>query len=60
MGFVHGAWKIEKKKNAATLIIEPSGTWAAHSRRKLTEEGEQLLRFVEASAKTFEVNVVEP
>ncbi|MHB8625955.1 MAG: winged helix DNA-binding domain-containing protein [Aggregatilineales bacterium] len=58
-GFVHGAWKIEKKKSVATLTIEPFAALTKQNRAALTEEGERLVRFVEPDAKTFEVRFVE-
>jgi hypothetical protein len=54
-GFVRGAWKIEKKKNAVTLVIELFDTLSKKDRAALIEEGEQLIRFVEAEATSFEV-----
>jgi hypothetical protein len=54
-GFVQGAWKIEKTKNAAALVIEPFGKLTRRDRAALLEEGERLVRFVEANAKSFEV-----
>jgi len=54
-GFVAGAWKIEKTKAAATLTISPFAPLAPATRAALAEEGERLVRFVEADAKTFEV-----
>ena len=54
-GFVRGAWKIEKAKTAATLVIEPFDKLAKKDRAALTEEGERLVRFVEPKAKSFEV-----
>ena len=54
-GFVRGAWKIEKAKTAATLVIEPFDKLTKKDRAALTEEGERLVRFVEPKAKSFEV-----
>jgi hypothetical protein len=54
-GFVRGAWKIEKTKLAATLLIEPFDELTKHSRRSLSDEAEKLVRFVEPDAKTYEV-----
>jgi hypothetical protein len=54
-GFVRGAWKIEKTKNTATLVIEPFDTLTKKDRAALSEEGERLVRFIEAKAKSFEV-----
>ncbi|HZS10377.1 MAG TPA: winged helix DNA-binding domain-containing protein [Blastocatellia bacterium] len=58
-GFVRGVWKIEKTRAAATLVIEPFDKLAKKDRAALIEEGEQLLRFVEAKAKSFEVRFAE-
>ena len=54
-GFVRGAWKIEKAKGAATLVIEPFDTLTKANRAALTEEGEKLVRFVESDAKAWDV-----
>jgi len=54
-GFVLGAWKVEKTKLAATLLIEPFYELTKHSRRSLTDEAEKLVRFVEPDAKSYEV-----
>jgi hypothetical protein len=54
-GFVRGVWKIEKTKNAAALVIELFDKLTRRDRAALIEEGEQLVRFVEANAKSFEV-----
>ena len=44
-GFVAGAWKIEKTKKAAALIVEPFAPLSTKNRDALAEEGERLLRF---------------
>jgi hypothetical protein len=54
-GFVAGVWKVEKSKNVGALVIEPFGKLAKRDRVELIEEGEQLIRFVEPKAKSFEV-----
>lgn len=54
-GFVRGAWKIEKTKTAATLVIEPFDKLTKKDCAALTEEGERLVRFVEPAAKSFGV-----
>jgi hypothetical protein len=54
-GFVRGAWKIERAGNVARLVIEPFEPLSPETRSALVEEGEQLVRFVEDSAETFEV-----
>ena len=58
-GFVRGVWKIEKTKTTAALVIEPFEKLTKKDRAALTEEGERLLRFVEANAKSFEVKFHE-
>jgi len=44
-GFVAGAWKIEKTKKAAALIVEPFAPLSSQDRDAFAEEGERLLRF---------------
>ena len=49
-GFVRGAWRVEKSKGLARLVIEPferlpDGTLAA-----LVEEAEELIRFIASAA----------
>jgi hypothetical protein len=56
-GFVRGAWKIEKTKKTATLLIEPFEPLSTENREALVTEGEQLVRFLAEpqGAETFEV-----
>jgi hypothetical protein len=54
-GFVRGAWKIDKTKTAATLVIEPFDKLTKKDRVAFTEEGERLVRFLEPQAKSFGV-----
>jgi hypothetical protein len=58
-GFVAGVWRIEKAKPAATLVIEPIDPLDEQTRAALIDEGERLLRFVEAGAKSYEVRFAE-
>jgi len=58
-GFVRGAWKIEKTKTAAALVIEPFDKLTKRDRSALIEEGERLVRFVEPKAKSFEARFAE-
>lgn len=44
-GFVAGAWKIEKTRKSAALVVEPFAPLAPRDRDALAEEGERLLRF---------------
>ena len=50
-GFVAGAWKVERKKKAATLILEPFGKLAKKITAELEREGEALIRFLEPDAE---------
>jgi len=54
-GFVAGAWKIERKKASATLLIEPFEALGSKARTELAAEGDALLRFAEPGADRFEV-----
>ncbi|MCA9906073.1 MAG: AlkZ family DNA glycosylase [Anaerolineae bacterium] len=56
-GFVRGAWKVEKAKGTATLVLDPFEPLAKADRQALTEEGERLVRFVEADAKAYAVRI---
>lgn len=58
-GFVRGAWKVEKAKGAATLVIEPFEALTKQNVTTLTEEGEKLVRFVEPDAKSHAVRFAE-
>ncbi len=56
-GFVRGAWKVERARKTATLLIEPFGPLTTEDRDVLQDEGERLVRFVAEpqGAETFEV-----
>lgn len=56
-GFVHGGWKIEKSKKTAVLIIEPFAPLTAADSEALAVEGENLLRFAEADAEHYEIQL---
>jgi hypothetical protein len=58
-GFVSGVWKVEKNKGAAVMVIEPFHKLNKKDRAALLEEGEQLIRFIEAKAKSFAVRFAE-
>jgi hypothetical protein len=59
-GFVRGAWKIEKVRKAATLLIEPFEPLSREDRNTLIDEGERLVHFLAEpqGAETFEVRFV--
>ncbi len=58
-GFVAGAWKVERRKAAATLVLEPFGKLAKPALAELEEEGDALLRFVEEDATARGVKVAK-
>lgn len=49
-GFVAGTWKIERKKDLATLVLEPFVKIAKKTASQLEEEGERLVAFAEPDA----------
>ena len=59
-GFVRGVWKTEKQKDGATLVIEPFEKLTKQDRASLMEEGQQLVRFVEDNAKSFDIRFADP
>jgi len=54
-GEVAGTWKVERRKKAAALVLEPFGTLAKRDLAALEEEGERLLRFSEPDAENYAV-----
>jgi hypothetical protein len=54
-GFVAGAWRIDRARASAALVLAPFESHARQARAELIDEGKALLRFVEADARTFEV-----
>jgi hypothetical protein len=59
-GMVQGAWKIERTKKLATLVVEPFAALAKADRAALAEEGEKLVRFVEEGAQDWAVRFEKP
>ncbi len=58
-GFIGGVWKVEKAKGIATLLIEPLVSLTKPQREEIAAEAEQLVRFVEADAKSYVIKWVE-
>lgn len=55
-GFIAGTWTVERKRAAATLVVEPfAPIKKKKDRDALVKEGEALLRFMEPEARTLEV-----
>jgi hypothetical protein len=59
-GFAAGTWSVERKRGTATLRMTPFQPLPAAAIAALTQEGEALLRFVEADAGSFAVEVGTP
>lgn len=51
-GMVAGTWKVERKKQAATLVLTPFGKPTRKARVEIESEGQALLQFVEPDAGT--------
>jgi hypothetical protein len=48
-GLVSGAWKLERKRGAATLTVEPFGRLSRKHQSAVSAEGSRLLRFAAAA-----------
>jgi hypothetical protein len=60
-GFVVATWTTERIKQTARLTISPCADLGLRkpTRADLLQEAEQLVRFVEPDAHSFEVRIVE-
>jgi hypothetical protein len=54
-GFVAGTWRVDRKKDVATVTVEPFAPLPARTRREIAAEAEALLRFAEPDARSYEV-----
>jgi hypothetical protein len=54
-GFVAAAWRTERARKTARLLVEPFQPLDAGARAAIEAEGEQLLRFLEPDATALEV-----
>lgn len=59
-GFIRGAWKIERGRQAATLVIAPIGPLDRKQQAALADEGARLLKFAAADVSAHEVRFVAP
>jgi hypothetical protein len=59
-GFVAGTWKIERKKNAAALVVEPFRPLARKIVAELEAEGGRVLAFTDDDAEVRDVRVARP
>lgn len=57
-GFVHGMWKIEKKRGEAVLRVDPFAPVPKRERAALEEEGLRLLAAGHPDAKSYAVEFV--
>jgi len=56
-GRVAGTWKLERKKAAATLAVEPFANLPKKTRTELEGEAERLVRFAEPDARAHDVRL---
>jgi DNA glycosylase AlkZ-like len=56
-GFVAGAWRLVRDRQAATLTVRLFGTPAAQAQAEVAAEGERLLGFLAADAEEREVRL---
>jgi hypothetical protein len=56
-GFIAGLWTVDAKKSVARLIVKPLIALSKAARAALTEEAEQLVRFIEPDAKAHAVDL---
>jgi hypothetical protein len=54
-GMVAGMWTVERKRDKATLILEPFAPLPRKVRDELAAEGERLVRWIEDDATSFTV-----
>ena len=54
-GFVAGAWRMERVKRAATLVIEPFRPLSSTEQDALADEGTRLAHFCEEDAESWDV-----
>jgi hypothetical protein len=58
-GFVRGAWKVERKKKDAALVITPFDAIPDADCAALSEEAERLIRFIEPDVASYAVRFSE-
>lgn len=58
-GFVCGAWRTERTRRTATLMIESFASLSKEERAAVAGEGEHLVRFIDDGATTFDVRFAE-
>jgi len=56
-GFVAGTWSVERKKTAATMIVQPFTKLSRAAQQDLMKEAQLVLEFAERDAKTRDVRI---
>jgi Winged helix DNA-binding domain len=59
-GFVRGAWRIDRHRDAATLVLEPFEPLSVRDRDELRAEAARLLAFAAADAPHHDVHLTAP
>ena len=59
-GFVAGAWRLSRDREAATLSVRPFGPLSPKDQAEVTEECECLLAFLAPDAESQEIQVTTP
>ena len=59
-GFVAGTWKCARVKATATLTLSPFAALPAATKKRLSQEGERLVHFLEPDAKQHAVGFEAP
>jgi hypothetical protein len=60
-GFVRGTWRLDRGRDAATLVVTPSGPALSKPEvAALTDEGESLARFLAPDAATRDIIIGRP
>src|SRR6476661_1372237 len=59
-GFVRGTWKIDRRKGAANLVVEPFARLSKRDRTALAGEGARLLAVAGGDARALDVRFSSP
>jgi hypothetical protein len=59
-GLVAGTWTIERKKNAAVLVVEPFRLLPRKTVAELEAEGDRVLGFTDDDSEVRDVRVARP
>ena len=59
-GFVAGTWKLETSRRNAVMVLSPFASLPALTLVAVAEEADQLARFIEPGAASYDLRVSEP